>query len=107
MPVQASDRFVAPTLPFGLALVLALVPLSFLLLPSSFRGGVNVLFCPCLSVFPYFPFLSLVVLSSFLPSRCGGMVGYVSGVCCSPLSLLPFRPSFLSPSAVVGPDQKI
>ena len=70
-------------------------------------GGCNVLFCPSLSVFPSLPFLSLVVLSSFLPSLCGGMVGYVSGVCCSPLSLLPFRPSFLSPSAVVGPDQKI
>ena len=80
-----------------------LFPLSFLL--SSFPGGGgNVLFCPSLSVFPSFPFLSLVVLSSFLPSFCGGMVGYVSGVCCSPLSLLPFRPSFLSPSRVVGLD---
>ena len=83
-----------------------LFPLSFLL--SSFPGGGgNVLFCPCLSVFPSFPFLSLVVLSSFLPSLCGGMVGYVSGVCCSLLSLLPFRPSFLSPPGVVGLDQKI
>ena len=80
-----------------------LFPLSFPL--SSFPGsGGNVLFCPSLSVFPSFPFLSLVVLSSCLPSFCGGMVGYVSGVCCSLLSLLPLRPSFLSPSGVVGLD---
>ena len=77
-----------------------LFPLSFLL--SSFPGGGgNVLICPSLSVFPSFPFLSLAVLSSFLPSFCGGMVGYVSGVCCSPLSLLPFRPSFLPPGWLV------
>ena len=42
-------------------------PLYFPL--SSFPGcGGNVLFCHSLSIFPSFPFISLVVLSSFLPS---------------------------------------
>ena len=82
-----------------------LFPLSFLL-SSSPGGGCNVLFCPSLSVFPSLPFLSLVVLSSFLPCAEVWLVTFL--VCAAPpLSLFPFRPSFLSPSAVVGPDQKI
>ena len=72
-----------------------LFPMYFPL--SSFPGcGGNVLFCPSLSVFPSFPFLSLVVLSSVLPSAGVWLVTFL--VCAVPFfPYCPFVPPFFLP----------
>ena len=68
---------------------------SFLCLSFFLPRGRDVLFCcPRLSVFPSFPFLPLVVLSSLLPSA-GGWLG--TFLFCPLLSLVLFRSYFLSP----------